>query len=169
MGREHTYAASLTWTGGAKGPVRDYAGYSREYTVEIAGKPLLIGSADPLFKGDPSLHNPEDSLVAALSSCHMLTYLSVCARAKIEVLSYGDEASGTMVLSGNGGRFTEVTLRPRVTVAPGSDLAKARALHKDANAQCFIANSVNFPVRHEAKVIETDIAAVPKTSVSNAG
>ncbi len=154
MAKEHTYAATLTWTGGAKGPVRDYAGYSREYSVATAGKPPLIGSADPLFKGDSALHNPEDLLLAALSACHMLTYLAECARAKIEVLSYGDEASGVMVLSGGGGRFTEVALRPRVVVAPGSDLAKAHALHKNAHAQCFIANSVNFPVENEPQVIE---------------
>ncbi len=159
MAKEHSYAARLTWTGGAKGPVRDYAGYSREYTVEIAGKPPLTGSADPLFKGDPALHNPEDLLLAALSACHMLTYLAECARAKIEVVSYEDQASGVMVLSGGGGRFTGVTLRPRVTVAPGGDLAMARALHKDAHAQCFIANSVNFPVANDPRVIETGFAA----------
>jgi organic hydroperoxide reductase OsmC/OhrA len=159
MAKEHRYAASLIWTGGAKGPLRDYAGYSREYTFEIPGKPSLIGSADLLFKGDPTLHNPEDLLVAALSACHMLTYLAECARAKIEVRSYGDEASGVMVLSGGGGCFTEVTLRPRVVVAPGCDLAKARALHKDAHAQCFIANSVNFPVVNEPQVSEAGPAA----------
>ncbi len=159
MAKEHSYAASLTWTGGAKGPLRDYAGFSREYTVEIAGKPPLIGSADPLFKGDPALHNPEDLLLAALSACHMLTYLAVCARAKIEVVSYEDQASGIMVLTGGGGHFAEVALRPRVVVAPGGDLAKARALHKDAHAQCFIANSVNFPVGNDPQVIESEPAA----------
>lgn len=159
MAREHSYAATLIWTGGAEGQVRDYAGYSRAYTVEIAGKPPLAGSADPLFKGDPALHNPEDLLVAALSACHMLTYLACCARAKIEVVSYEDRASGVMALVGGGGHFTAATLRPRVTVAPGADLAKARALHEDAHARCFIANSVNFPVTHEASVIEAARAA----------
>lgn len=159
MAKEHSYAAKLIWTGGARGPVRDYAGYSREYSVEISGKPPIMGSADPLFKGDPALHNPEDLLVASLSACHMLTYLSDCAREKIEVCSYEDDASGTMVLKHNGGHFSEVTLRPRVVVAPGSDLAKARALHKDAHAQCFIANSVNFPVTHEPQVTEASHAA----------
>jgi len=154
MAKVHAYTAKLSWTGGSKGPVRDYSGYSREYTVEIAGKPAMKGSADPLFKGDPARHNPEDLLVAALSSCHMLSYLAECARAGIEVVAYDDEASGTMALSGGGGHFTEVILRPRVAVAPGADLAKARALHKDAHANCFIANSVNFPVRNEPEVRE---------------
>jgi len=159
MAKEHTYAAHLTWTGGDKGPVRGYADYSREYSVEIDGKPALIGSADPLFKGDPALHNPEDLLVAALSACHMLTYLALCAHAKIEVMSYVDEASGTMVLSGGGGHFTGVTLRPRVAIAAGGDLAKAGSLHRGAHAQCFLANSVNFPVSNEAQTIEAGPAA----------
>lgn len=159
MAKQHTYAAKLTWTGAAHGPVRDYAGYSREYTVEVAGKPALRGTADPMFKGDASLHNPEDLLLAALSGCHMLTYLALCARAKIEVVGYEDDASGTMVMESGGGRFTEVTLRPRVSVAPGSDLDKARALHEAAHRDCFIASSVNFPVRHEPRVAEAPRAA----------
>ena len=159
MAKQHTYAAKLTWTGAARGSVRDYAGYSREYAVEIAGKPVLKGTADPMFRGDASLHNPEDLLLAALSGCHMLTYLALCARAKIEVVGYEDDASGTMVLEGGGGRFVEVTLRPRVSVAPGSDLDKARALHEAAHRDCFIANSVNFPVRNDPKVVEAHRAA----------
>ncbi len=154
MAHEHTYEAHLTWTGAARGPARDYAGYSREYRVEIAGKPPLSGSADPAFKGDAGLHNPEDLLVAALAGCHLLTYLALCVRAGIEVVAYEDSANGAMVLEGGGGRFTGVTLRPRVTVAPGSDLAKARALHASAHKACFIANSVNFPVRNEPVVVE---------------
>lgn len=154
MARQHRYEAKLTWSGADQGPVREYAGYAREYRVEIPGKPALRGSADPGFRGDPALHNPEDLLVAALSACHMLTYLALCARAKVEVLAYEDEASGTMVLEGAGGRFSEVVLRPRVTVAPGSDLDRARALHEGAHDNCFIARSVNFPVRHEAQVSE---------------
>lgn len=154
MSKTHEYRAELIWTGAAEGPVKDYTGYARAYTVEIPGKPPLEGSADPMFRGDPALYNPEDMLVAALSACHMLTYLALCARAGIEVRAYGDSASGTMVLEGGGGRFTEVTLRPRVEVAPGSDLARARALHEAAHGNCFIANSVNFPVRNEPDVRE---------------
>ena len=68
------------------------------------------------------------------------------------VTAYEDEASGTMQQEGRSGRFTEVVLRPRVTLAPGSDPARAEALHEAAHKTCFIANSVNFPVRHEAQV-----------------
>ncbi|MFQ5774963.1 MAG: OsmC family protein [Kiloniellaceae bacterium] len=161
MAKEHGYEVKLTWTGAAQGPVADYAGYSREYRIEVAGKPPLAGSADPMFKGDAALHNPEDLLVAALSGCHMLTYLALCARAGIEVVSYEDTAGGTMVLEGGGGHFTEATLRPRVVVAAGSDVDKARALHANAHADCFIANSVNFPVRNEPEVIAAAAAPAP--------
>ena len=159
MAKQHGYEATLTWTGAAQGPVRDYQGYSREYRVEVAGKPPLTLSADPTFRGDPALYNPEDLLVAALAGCHMLTYLALSARAGVEVVSYEDAASGTMVLTGEGGHFTEVTLRPRVGVAPGSDLAKARELHAAAHSYCFIANSVNFPVKNEPEIVEAAAAA----------
>ncbi len=156
MPRTHDYAVHLTWTGSADGPARDYASYSRTYALAIAGKPTLEASADPLFRGDAALHNPEDLLVGALAGCHMLTYLAHCVRAKITVTAYEDAASGTMVLEGGGGRFTEVTLRPRVTVAADADVEKALALHEKAHHDCFIAASVNFPVRHEANVVAAE-------------
>ena len=130
MPRDHHYSAHLVWTGAENGPVKDYASYSREYVVRIEGKPDLVGSSDPNFRGDPKLHNPEDLLVAALSACHMLTYLAICARKRIEVMAYEDEASGTMMLAGGGGHFTEVVLRPNVMLATGADLKAAEALHR---------------------------------------
>lgn len=154
MSKAHDFNVNLIWSGGEQGPVRDYASYSREYRIEIEGKPDLACSADPVFKGDGALHNPEDLFVTTLASCHMLTYLALCARAGIEVVSYEDRASGTLVLDGGGGRFTEVTLRPRVAVAAGADMDKALALHEAAHADCFIANSVNFPVHNEPRVVE---------------
>jgi organic hydroperoxide reductase OsmC/OhrA len=147
--REHAYRASLEWTGAAHGPTSSYAAYSREYRVTFEGKPVLDGSADPTFRGDAGLLNPEEMLVAALSSCHMLSYLALCALAGISVKAYSDEASGTMAETGGAGKFTSVALRPRVTIADG-DLAKAEALHEEAHHQCFIAASVNFPVTVEA-------------------
>lgn len=152
MAREHRYAATLVWTGASRGPTLSYEAYSRDYEMRIAGKPLLKGSADPTFRGDPAAHNPEDLLLAALSACHMLTYLAICARKGVAVVAYEDEAGGTMILERGGGHFSEVVLRPRVKVAAGSDLVAARAAHEAAHRDCFIANSVNFPVRHEAVV-----------------
>ena len=150
--RPHRYAAHVRWTGAASGPALDYATYSREYVVEIDGKPNLRGSADAHFRGDRALHNPEDLLVAALSACHLLSYLAVCARAGIGVLAYDDDASGEMTLIDGKIRFREVTLRPRVAITDLARVDEALALHERAHAECFIANSVNFPVRHDAIV-----------------
>ena len=152
-GKEHHYEMQVTWTGAAAGGTRDYKTYSREYRADFPGKPSVTGSADAAFRGDPNLHNPEDMLVLALSACHMLSYLALAALEGLEVTGYEDSARGTMQQEGRGGRFTEVVLRPRVTVAPGSDSARAEALHEEAHQTCFIANSVNFPVRHEAEVV----------------
>jgi organic hydroperoxide reductase OsmC/OhrA len=151
VAREHHYAAHLIWTGAAQGPTSSYEAYSRAFRVEVAGKPPLEGSADPTFRGDPSRYTPEDLLVVSLSACHMLSYLHLCASAGIEVVSYEDRATGTMAIKDRRMRFTDVLLAPRVTIARG-DRAKAIALHEEAHAACFIANSVNFPVRHEPTV-----------------
>lgn len=147
---QHNFRARLEWTGRESGPARTYAAYSREYRVEIDGKPPLRGSAAKAFRGDESLHNPEDLLVAALSACHMLSYLAECTRHGVTVISYEDEALGTMEPIGGVMRFANVVLHPRVVVE--GDLTVARSLHEKAHAACFIANSVNFPVLHEPNV-----------------
>jgi organic hydroperoxide reductase OsmC/OhrA len=149
----HHYALTLEWTGNLGAGTSTYEGYSREHVVRIAGKPDLRGTADPLFRGDPTLHNPEDLLLAALSQCHLLTYLALCARARISVVSYRDHAEGTLLLTKDGGgHFTEVVLRPEVAVADAHMLAKARHFHREVHKYCFIARSMNFPVRCEAVV-----------------
>jgi organic hydroperoxide reductase OsmC/OhrA len=149
MSKTHHFACRTVWTGAAQGPTRDYDTYSRTYEVAIAGKPTLTGSSAGEFKGDESKHNPEDLLVIALSTCHMLSYLALAARAGIAVSAYVDETEGTMAIKDRRLRFTDVLLKPRVTVAAGTDLKQAEALHEKAHEICFIANSVNFPVRHE--------------------
>lgn len=112
----------------------------------------MAGSSDPAFRGDPQLYNPEDMLLAALSACHMLSYLHVCATAKVVVTRYEDAAEGTMELDGKGaGRFTDVLLRPRVTVESPAMIETAEKLHARASELCFIRNSCNFPVRHAAE------------------
>ncbi len=154
MDKAHYYALRLDWTGSRQGPTLKYETYSREYRIEINGKPALSGSADPTFLGDASLLNPEEMLLAALSSCHMLSYLALCVRSRIAVSAYSDDASGTMSEKApHRMGFVEAVLRPRVTVAAGTDLAKAEALHDKAHELCFIANSVNFSVRHEAEIV----------------
>jgi len=145
---EHYFECRLVWTGATKGPTATYEGYSREYRIDIPGKPSLRGSSAPVFKGDPALHNPEDLLVAALSGCHMLSYLALCSRAGIQVTGYEDEVEGAMARVDGVTRFTEVVLHPKVSILAGSDPEKALLLHERAHAECLIARSVNFPVRN---------------------
>jgi organic hydroperoxide reductase OsmC/OhrA len=152
MAKEHHFAAHVVWTGAGRGSTTSYDSYDRGYRVEIEGKPPLEGSADPTFRGDASRHNPEDLLVASLSACHLLSYLALCARAGIEVVSYQDQASGLMAIKDGKMRFTEVTLAPRVAIGAG-ELDKATRLHEAAHGQCFIANSVNFPVLNMPTVV----------------
>ncbi len=152
MAQIHHFSARLSWTGAAKGATSSYESYSRDHLIEVPGKPPLPGSADKVFRGDASRHNPEDLLVMSLSACHMLTYLAEAARAGVQVLAYADEASGTMQMHEGKMRFTGVSLRPQVVVAKGSDPAQAQGLHERAHELCFIANSVNFPVSCDARV-----------------
>ncbi len=161
MSREHNYKTSVIWTGNTGEGTKTYRGYSRAHVISIAGKPQIPGSSDPHFRGDKSRYNPEEMLVASLSACHMLSYLHACASAGIVVVGYEDEAAGTMVETENGGgHFTEVILRPRVSISADSDREKANELHHKAHELCFIASSVNFPVRVEPIIIvaEEDIA-----------
>ena len=120
--RQHTYEVKTRWHGGADGATKSYKSYSRDHVVEADGKAPLAMSADPNFRGDAARHNPEDLLVASLSACHMLWYLHLCSINGVEVVDYVDSASGTMEeTGGSDGHFTEVVLRPVVTIAPGSD------------------------------------------------
>jgi len=150
MAKEHHYKIDMIWTGNLGEGTKTYRGYERSHEYRIAGKPVLAGSSDPAFRGDPSKHNPEDLMVCSLSSCHMLTYLHLCALAGVVVIAYEDHATGTMAeLPNNGGHFTEVVLHPVVTVTDVSMIEKANSLHHQANELCFVAASVNFPVKHE--------------------
>lgn len=149
--RTHTYDVTVTWTGNSGTGTSSYRDYERAHDVTAEGLPPIAGSADPAFHGDASRWNPEQELVAALSQCHMLWYLHLCAVGGVVVTSYTDEAHGTMTESG-GGRFTEVLLRPKITVTDAGMLDKAASLHSEANAKCFIANSMNFPVLHEPEI-----------------
>jgi organic hydroperoxide reductase OsmC/OhrA len=158
MTAEHHYRATTIWTGASKGATTSYDAYSREYIVAIDGKLCIVGSADPSFRGNPSLHNPEDLLVSSLSACHMLSYLALCAKAGIRVVSYVDEVEGQMADQQGKVRFTEVVLNPRVTIElgdslEGDSLGKAQDLHHEAHEVCFIANSMAFPVRHQPTVL----------------
>lgn len=152
-GSEHHYHVDVDWTGNLGTGTQSYRGYARDHVIRVAGKPSLSGSADATFRGDASRHNPEDLLVAALSACHMMAYLHVAALAGVVVTAYTDAAVGLMIQEDVSGHFAEVVLHPQVTVSRASDIAKANALHADAHHACFIANSVNFPVRCEPHTV----------------
>lgn len=155
MVREHHYKLDLRWTGNRGEGTSGYRNYDRSHEIHIEGKPVIVGSSDPAFMGDPSLHNPEDLLVASLSACHMLWYLHLCSDAGILVTAYEDEACGTMVeTQGGAAEFTSVVLRPHITIKAGGNVALAKHLHERANELCFIASSVNFPVTHEPEIVE---------------
>jgi organic hydroperoxide reductase OsmC/OhrA len=147
MSRIHQYKVDLLWTGNRGAGTSSYSAYERSHTIHVAGKPDLPGSSDPNFRGDPSRYNPEELLVASLSSCHMLWFLHLCSEAGVSVVDYVDHAEGFMEEAHDGGgRFTEVILKPTVTVARAEMVLKVDALHEAAHHRCFIANSVNFPV-----------------------
>lgn len=152
--REHTYSTVLTWTGNKGQGTSAYDAYARDYEVACAGKTTTIqGSADSRYMGDAERHNPEEMLVAALSACHMLWYLHFCAVNGVVVTAYEDAADGQIQTHADGtGEFRQVTLRPRVTISACSDPDKAKRLHEEANAMCFIARSVNFPVQHRPEI-----------------
>jgi len=151
-GKTHTYATHVEWTGNRGSGTTSYGSYGREHVIRMDGKPEIMGSADPAFRGNADRHNPEDMLVASVSTCHMLWYLHLAAEAGIVVTAYTDAARGTMVEDHErGGYFTEIVLRPLVVIAKG-DPAIAESLHEAAHKKCFIANSLNFPVRCIAQV-----------------
>jgi organic hydroperoxide reductase OsmC/OhrA len=156
-GNQHHYTTTVRWTGNSGDGTADYKSYGRSHEISAPRKPPISGSADPAFRGDATCWNPEDLLVASLSACHKLWYLHLCAVAGVVVTAYVDVAEGVMIEDAErGGYFTSVTLRPTVTITGGSSAAKARALHGDAHAKCFIANSVNFPVTLEPVIISAD-------------
>jgi organic hydroperoxide reductase OsmC/OhrA len=149
MSKLHQYNTELHWTGNTGKGTESYRAYERSYKVLINGKAELSGSSDPAFRGDPAKYNPEEMLVAALSACHMLSFLHFCSAAGVVVVAYTDNAIGTMEETNEGnGRFTEVMLKPNVVVKEAAMMEKLNALHEKAHQYCFIANSCNFPVLH---------------------
>jgi organic hydroperoxide reductase OsmC/OhrA len=145
--KRHQYLVQVEWTGDRGTGTSAYGAYARDHVLLTVGKPPILASSDVAFRGDPARYNPEELLVAALASCHMLWYLHLCAEAGITVVGYSDGASGTMEETANGGgRFTGVELRPVVAVDGNADHALALRLHERAHQLCYISASVNFPV-----------------------
>ena len=155
---EHQYAVQVEWLGDRGEGTANYRAYGRQHVVRVAGKLHdIAGSSDRVFHGDRDRWNPEELLLAALSQCHMLSYLHVATRHGVVVRGYTDAASGTMIEDGRGGgAFSEAVLRPRVVVADASMVATANEIHEEAAEKCFIAASVAFPVRHEPIAVVAD-------------
>lgn len=130
-----------------------YNDYSREYIIQGSDREPIIGTAAVSYKGSPHHYNPEEMMIAALSGCHMLSYLALAANAKLTILSYEDSPDGSLEKHGMSFKFKEITLRPQIKISRENDLDKAKTLHEKAHHICFIANSVNFPV-HINPIIE---------------
>ena len=153
--RAHQYSPIVEWTGNLGTGTSAYKAYSRDHVIAVAGRPDIPGSSDPAFRGDASRHNPEDLLVASVSSCHMLCYLHLASEAGFVVTAYRDAPVGVMVEDRErGGWFERVALHPEVTISAGDKDVAAR-LHEAAHAKCFIANSVNFPITCEPRILTT--------------
>jgi len=152
MHPDHNYKLTLKWTGNKGTGTSSYRAYDRSHLISVDNKVEIKGSSDPVFHGDKTLHNPEDLLLASLSACHMMSYLHVCVKNGIIVTDYTDNATGIMKVNDDGsGHFVEVTLNPVVKITDETLIEKANELHKEANKLCFIANSVNFPVKHKGE------------------
>ncbi|WP_426276615.1 OsmC family protein [Chryseobacterium sp. S-02] len=153
---KHNYKTIIQWTGNKGTGTSNYRDYERSHTISVENKPVIEASSDPAFRGDKTKYNPEEMLLSSLSSCHMLWYLHFCSEAGIIVTDYVDHATGIMEETSNGsGHFTEVILHPTITITDENKIEKAKELHTKANEFCFIANSVNFPVKHIPKILIT--------------
>ncbi len=152
MKKTHYYRNTVTWTGNTGAGTSTYQSYRRDFSVSAEGKPGLLASADAAFRGDPAKYNPEDMLLMAVSSCHMLWFLHLCADNGIVVVEYTDHAEGIMEeFQGGGGHFTKIILHPLVRITDGSKIMLADSLHKQAGEKCFITNSCRFPVEYESE------------------
>lgn len=150
----HNYKTTITWTGNTGSGTTRYDTYERTHILSIQNKPDMECSSDVPFRGDGSKYNPEDMLLYSLSSCHMLWFLHLCADAGIVVMEYTDNATAILEVPSTGnGRFTEATLHPVVTITDASRIDEANTLHDKAHEKCFIANSCNFPVKHQPQCL----------------
>lgn len=147
---KHLFKVVLNWK---LVPTNNAKKYSRNHKLHIEGKPVLDVSAAKSFKGDPNLYNPEDLLLSSLTSCHMMSYLYCCSQNNIEVISYSDNSEAFLEVNEDGsGRIVKVILNPIATIADANQIELAKSLHVKANQLCFIANSCNFPVEHNARI-----------------
>ena len=153
--KQHHYQTTIEWTGNEGKGTQSYRSYSRNHSIQSIHKyQEILASSEPAFRGDPSRYNPEELFLASISSCHMLWYLHLCSANKIVVTEYIDHAKGTMEEAADGsGRFTSVVLQPTVKITDKTKIDLANHLHEAANKMCFIANSCNFKILHQAQIL----------------
>jgi organic hydroperoxide reductase OsmC/OhrA len=147
----HSYRAQVQWTGSTGAGYEDYPRAHTAYLPPAAGG--LDLTADETFRGDPDLPNPEQLLVLAASSCQLLSFLAMAARRGIDVQKYEDDASGEMPAFAAPKRITRITLRPKVTVASGTDVSTVQKMLYEAHRDCYIANSLKSETRLEPTVV----------------
>ncbi|MEM7505199.1 MAG: OsmC family protein [Pseudomonadota bacterium] len=148
----HEYQATIRWTGNEGAGTQTYKGYSRNHEIVFPGIAPIFGSSDPSFRGDPGRMNPEQALLSAVSTCHMLWFLHLGMEAGLVVEAYEDQARAEMAMNPDGsGRFTQAMLRPHVTISAG-DTSVADEVHHKAHEVCFIARSVNFPIHCQGTI-----------------
>ena len=145
----HAYPFSIRWTGSTADPA-----YVPDAVALAQGKPAIPVSSAVEFRGNPARWNPEDLLGTALSTCHMLTFLALCAKAKIDIKDYQDQAESILGAVGKTTCVTEIRLRPSIRVARGTSMAKVLELFEKAHKYCFVANSVKCHVILEPRVVE---------------
>lgn len=140
----HNYKTTLNWSGSTGS---GYGDYPREHRVELGGASgELALSSDAAFLGNSELSNPEQLLLAAASSCQLLSFLAVAARSRVDVLAYRDSAEAVMPEDITPMRITAITLRPEITVNAGTDPERVQRLVEKAHQSCFIANSLNTEI-----------------------
>jgi organic hydroperoxide reductase OsmC/OhrA len=144
--RESQFQSQVRWTGSYVSGQTGGRSYTRDMLVEPAGKPPIPGSAGTQFFGDAARYNPEDLMLASLAECHLLTYLALATKAGIRFEALSIQVTGVLGSSGGKTRFVRATLTPIATLAAGADNTLAQALHRDAHEQCFMSNSINFPI-----------------------
>jgi organic hydroperoxide reductase OsmC/OhrA len=166
MNKQHNYKIAVEWTGNQGTGTSNYPDFERSYSVQIENKADILGSSDPEFRGDKTKHNPEELLLASVSSCHMLWYLHFCTEAKIIVSNYVDNATAILEETEDGnGKFTSITLHPTITVTQKSMIEQATELHQKANEFCFVANSLNLKVEHQPTFITVEVPKIGETEI----
>jgi organic hydroperoxide reductase OsmC/OhrA len=147
----HRYRAQAAWAGST---AVGYDSYERAHSVQcVPADAGLALSSDPAFRGDPNRLNPEQLLLAAAVSCQLLAFLAVAARARIDVVGYEDHAEADMPEAITPMRITAIRLRPRITVAAGTDPDRVHKLVAIAHHECFIANSLTSEMDVRATVV----------------